>query len=37
MLYLIESFVRYADQEDEAMFSSGIDLLTEKLASMLRQ
>jgi len=37
MLYLIESFVRYADQGDEAMFSSGIDLLTEKLASMLRR
>jgi len=37
MLYMIESFVRYADQEDEAMFSSGIDLLTEKLASMLRR
>jgi AcrR family transcriptional regulator len=37
MLYMIESFVRYVDQEDEAMIASGIDLLTEKLASMLRR
>ena len=37
MLYMIESFVRYGDQGDEVMFSSGIDLLTKKLASMLRR
>jgi AcrR family transcriptional regulator len=37
MLYMIESFVRYGDQGDEAMFASGIDLLAEKLAAMLRR